>query len=84
MMRENKKGMILSKKIAAQQPERRLGYLYYKILQENTKNNNLPTLDELKSDYIEYLLRITGYDLKETVTILNLSKSDPEPKTRTV
>jgi len=55
-------------------PDRTPGYLYYKLLVRNPgKHNHLPTLEELKMDYIHYLLEITGNDLDETAGILAIS-----------
>jgi len=53
----------------------RTKYLYY-YLTMNKKNpalDNLPTLDNLKKDYIRYLLKLTDYDIYETAHILNVS-----------
>jgi len=54
-------------------PDKRTGFLYYKLLtkQSNTVES-LPTLEELKMDYIQYLLKITGNNLNETATILEI------------
>lgn len=54
--------------------DRRPGYLYYKLLiNSHDKDENLPSLEELKMDYIQYLLEITGHDLEETAGILAIS-----------
>lgn len=53
----------------------RTKYLYY-YLTINKKNHlwdNLPTLDNLKKNYIRYLLKWTDYDIYETAHILNVS-----------
>ncbi len=53
----------------------RIKYLdYYLTLnKKNPPMNNLPTLDNLKKDYICYLLKLTDYDINETAYILNIS-----------
>lgn len=53
----------------------RTKYLYY-YLATNKKNpplDNLPTLENLKKEYISYLLKLTGYDVNETARILKIS-----------
>jgi len=54
-------------------PDKRIGYLYYKLLTKQSDTaENLPTLEELKMEYIQYLLKITGNNLDETATILEI------------
>jgi DNA-binding NtrC family response regulator len=36
--------------------------------------DRFPTLEDLKKEYIEYLLDLTGFNLKETAKILNISR----------
>lgn len=53
----------------------RIKYLdcYLTLNKKNPPMNNLPTLDNLKKDYIHYLLKLTDYDINETAHILNIS-----------
>lgn len=54
----------------------RTKYLYY-YLTVNKKNpllNNLPTLENLKKEYIRYLLKLTDNNLHETSEILDISR----------
>lgn len=54
-------------------PDKRTGFLYYKLLiNQSDRNDSLPTLDEIKMDYIHYLLKITGNNLAETANILEI------------
>ncbi len=53
----------------------RTKYLYYYLTidKKNPSMDNLPNLDDLKKDYIRYLLKLTDYNVKETAQILNIS-----------
>ncbi|HEM49098.1 MAG TPA: hypothetical protein ENO27_02690 [Caldithrix sp.] len=52
---------------------KRTGFLYYKLLINHLDRiDSLPTLDEIKMDYIQYLLKITGNNLAETANILEI------------
>ena len=52
---------------------KKTGFLYYKLLiNQSNKIDSLPTLDEIKMDYIQYLLKITGNNLAETANILEI------------
>jgi DNA-binding NtrC family response regulator len=54
-------------------PDKRTGYLYYKLLtKQSDRDDSLPTLEELKMDYIQYLLKITGNNVAETANILEI------------
>ncbi len=56
--------------------DRRPGYLYYKMLTKPQDNDDdFPSLEELKMDYIQYLLEITGQDIDETAGILAIHPS---------
>ncbi len=51
-------------------------YLYY-YLSFNSKNrlrDELPTLENLKSDYIGYVLNVTGKNISEAAEILHISR----------
>lgn len=54
----------------------RTKYLYYYIVlnKKNPPLNNLPTLENLKKEYIRYLLKLTDNNLKDTAKILNISR----------
>lgn len=51
-------------------------YLYYYITLNNKNfvKNELPNLENLKKEYINYLLKITGNNISQTATILNISR----------
>jgi DNA-binding NtrC family response regulator len=51
-------------------------YLYY-YLSFSTKNrlrDKLPTLENLKSDYIGYILNVTGNNISKAAAILHISR----------
>jgi len=53
---------------------KKIGFLYYKLLiNHSDRIDSLPTLDEIKMDYIQYLLKITGNNLAETANILEIT-----------
>jgi len=51
-------------------------YLYYYItlINKNFVKNELPNLENLKKEYINYLLKITGNNKSQTAAILNISR----------
>lgn len=51
-------------------------YLYYYITLNNKNfvKNELPNLENLKKEYINYLLKITGNNISQTAAILNISR----------
>ncbi len=51
-------------------------YLYYYITLNNNNfvKNELPNLENLKKEYINYLLKITGNNISQTAAILNISR----------
>ena len=52
----------------------RTKYLYY-YLTTNKKNpslNNLPTLENLKKEYVRYLLKLTDNNISEIAEILDI------------
>ncbi|MFP4081415.1 MAG: helix-turn-helix domain-containing protein [Candidatus Aminicenantes bacterium] len=59
----------------------RTKYLYYYLTthKKNPPLTNLPTLENLKKEYIGYLLKLTDNDIKETAEILDIS---PETLTK--
>jgi DNA-binding NtrC family response regulator len=51
-------------------------YLYFYLVFNNDDNYRvkLPTLEDLKKDYIGYVLDITGNDVSEAAEILHISQ----------
>jgi DNA-binding NtrC family response regulator len=51
-------------------------YLYFYLAFSNDSNFRvkLPTLENLKSDYIGYVLNITGNNISQTAEILHISR----------
>ena len=50
-------------------------FFYHSVIIKNINSNarELPSLDRLKKEYIEYLLKITDYNKTETAAILDMS-----------
>jgi DNA-binding NtrC family response regulator len=50
-------------------------FFYHTVIIKNINSNSrqLPTLERLKKEYIEYLLKITDNNKTETADILNIS-----------
>jgi len=50
-------------------------YLYYYLFLDGKKRlmANLPSLQNLKKDYIEYILKVTDYNVSEASEILQIS-----------
>jgi len=50
-------------------------FFYHSVIIKNINSNarELPSLDRLKKEYIEYLLKITDYNKTETAAILDIS-----------
>jgi hypothetical protein len=50
-------------------------YLYFYLVFNSDENCRvkLPTLEDLKSDYIGYVLDLTGYNVPEAAEILHIS-----------
>ncbi|HHF51907.1 MAG: hypothetical protein J7L72_12310 [Candidatus Aminicenantes bacterium] len=50
-------------------------FFYHSVVIKNINSNarELPSLDRLKKEYIEYLLKITDYNKTETAAILDIS-----------
>ena len=54
-----------------------IAYLKY-YLNQNKKassTDGLPTLDKIKKEYIDYLLRLTDKDIHQTAAILKISRT---------
>jgi hypothetical protein len=51
-------------------------YLYFYLVFNSDSNYRvkLPTLDDLKSDYIGYILNLTGNNVSEAAEILHVSR----------
>jgi ActR/RegA family two-component response regulator len=51
-------------------------YLQHRLLDGNEDlNQNPPSLEDLKSEYIQFLIEVTDYDLEEVANILNASRA---------
>jgi len=50
-------------------------FFYYSVIMKNltSESDPLPSLDNLKKEYISYLLKITNNDKSKTAQILNIS-----------
>jgi transcriptional regulator with PAS, ATPase and Fis domain len=48
---------------------------YLEMQQKQNLDKKLPSLNEIKSNYINYLLDLTKNDLEETAKILDVPKS---------
>jgi ActR/RegA family two-component response regulator len=55
-------------------------YLGYYLNREKSQKagEDLPSLKEIKSNYIQYLLNVTGNDLEETAKILDVPRASLE------
>ena len=51
-------------------------YLYFYLVFNTDKNYRVkfPTLEDLKSDYIGYVLNLTGHNVSESAEILHVSR----------
>jgi len=52
----------------------RTKYLYYYLImnKKNPPSNNLPTLENLKKEYVRYLLKLTDNNVSEIAEILDI------------
>ncbi len=66
-MKKQQKQVLNSKKMK--------NFFYHSVIIKNINSNSrqLPSLDRLKKEYIEYLLRITDNNKTETADILDIS-----------
>jgi transcriptional regulator with PAS, ATPase and Fis domain len=49
-------------------------------IKKNPKGGKLPSLDELKKDYVKYLLQLTDNDIGEAAEILDVRKTSLQKK----
>ncbi|MFC2166122.1 helix-turn-helix domain-containing protein [Acidobacteriota bacterium] len=61
-------------------------YLYYYLFLDNKKrpNENLPSLQNLKKDYIGYILKVTDSNISEASKILQVSPPTLYKKLKTI
>ena len=54
----------------------RTKYLYYYLTtnKKNPPSNNLPTLENIKKEYIRYLLKLTDNNVSDIAGILDISR----------
>ncbi len=45
---------------------------YLEMKKKQTPGEKLPSLEDIKKNYIQYLLNVTGKNLEETATILDV------------
>ena len=51
-------------------------YLKHRVLDEDgDMKKNLPSLEDLKREYVRFLLEVTDHDLTEVANILNVSRA---------
>jgi ActR/RegA family two-component response regulator len=51
-------------------------YLRNRIMDEDgALQRNLPSLEDLKREYVRFLLEVTNHDLTEVANILNISRA---------
>lgn len=57
-------------------------YLSYYLDMKKKQNHgeNLPSLEEIKKNYVRYLLNVTDKNLEETAKILDVPKTSLEKK----
>lgn len=53
---------------------------FLNMKKSKTPGEDLPSLKEIKSNYIQYLLDVTGNDIEETAKILDVPRNDLEKK----
>lgn len=53
-------------------------FLFYSLYRRDFVPQNCPSLDRLKKEYIQYLLKLTGNDVQETADILGISPDSLE------
>jgi hypothetical protein len=58
-------------------------YLQHRILnKDGALKANLPSLEDLKREYVRFLLEVTGHDLAEVTNILRISQAVDGKKLR--
>ena len=61
-------------------------YLYFYLVFNSDENYRvkLPTLEDLKSDYIGYVLNLTGHNVTEAAEILRISRPTIHSKRKSI
>jgi hypothetical protein len=61
-------------------------YLHYylDIKRKQDRSGKLPSLNEVKNNYVNYLLDVTDHNLEETAEILNVPPTSLKKKIKTV